>query len=76
MLVTQKMVGLPWISVRDRFPLDGHECALSVVLPDSCELRRAIGCRLNGNWKIQDSALARCDVRAWLELPVPTESSV
>jgi hypothetical protein len=76
MLVTQRMVGLPWISVKDRFPLDGHECALSVVSPDSCELRRAIGCRLNGNWKIQDSKLARCDVRAWLELPVPTENSV
>ena len=70
MLVTKKMVGLPWISVRDRFPLDGHECALVCRIPDSCDLRRAIGYRLNGNWKIQDSALMRCDVRAWLELPL------
>jgi hypothetical protein len=70
MLVTQKLIGLPWISVRDRFPLDGHECALVCYAPDSCEPKKGIGYRLNGNWKIQDSALARCDVRAWLELPL------
>jgi hypothetical protein len=69
MLVAEKIVGLPWISVRDRFPFDGHECALICCTPNSNELKRAIGCRLHGKWEIQDSALVMCDVRAWLKLP-------
>jgi hypothetical protein len=37
--------------VRDRFPLDGYECALVCYAPDSGEPKRGIGYRLNGNWK-------------------------
>jgi hypothetical protein len=55
--------------VRDRLPFDGHECALIYGSPNSNDPRRAIGCRLHGNWKIQDYALANYDVRAWLRLP-------
>ena len=73
MLVAEKAVGLSWVSVRDRLPFDGHECALICCAPNSNDLRRAIGCRLHGNWEIQDSALTTCDVRAWLKLP-PTPS--
>jgi hypothetical protein len=69
MLVAEKTVGLSWVSVRDRLPFDGHECALICSAPNSNELRRAIGCRLHGNWQIQDRALTTCDVRAWLKLP-------
>jgi hypothetical protein len=69
MLVAENTVGLSWVPVRDRFPFDGHECALICSNQNSSELRRAIGCRLHGNWEIQDSALATCDVRAWLKLP-------
>jgi hypothetical protein len=69
MLVAEKTVGLLWVSVRDRLPFDGHECALICSTPNSNELRRAIGCRLHGNWQIQDRALTTCDVRAWLKLP-------
>jgi hypothetical protein len=28
MLVAEKAIGLSWVSVRDRLPFDGHECAL------------------------------------------------
>lgn len=66
---TEGKVGLAWVSVRDRLPFDGHECALICGSPNSSDLRRAIGCRLHGNWEIQDCALANCDVRAWLRLP-------
>jgi hypothetical protein len=69
MLVAEKAVGLSWVSVRDRFPFDGHECALICRDPSSNDLRRAIGCRLQGDWEIQDTALVECDVRAWLKLP-------
>ncbi len=54
MLVAEKSVGLSWVSVRDRLPFDGHECALICRNPKSNYLRRAIGCRLHGNWEIQD----------------------
>ena len=66
---TEGKVGLGWVSVRDRLPFDGHECALICANPSSNDLRRAIGCRLHGNWEIQDYALANYDVRAWLRLP-------
>jgi hypothetical protein len=33
MLVAEKMVRLPWISVRDRFPFDGHECPVILLSP-------------------------------------------
>jgi hypothetical protein len=69
MLVTEKTVALSWVSVRDRLPFDGHECALICRSPTSNELKRAIGCRLHGKWEIEDCALATCDVRAWLKLP-------
>ena len=69
MLVAEKTVELSWISVRDRLPFDGHECALICRNPNSSELRRAIGFRLHGNWEIQDCALVNFDVRAWLKLP-------
>ncbi len=69
MLVTEKTFGLLWVSVSDRLPFDGHECALICRNPNSHELRRAIGCRLHGNWEIQDCTLVKYDVRAWLKLP-------
>jgi hypothetical protein len=69
MLVAEKTVSLSWVSVRDRLPFDGHECALICRNPDSDELKRTIGCRLHGNWDIQDRALVNSDVRAWLKLP-------
>jgi hypothetical protein len=69
MLVAEKTVDLSWISVRDRLPFDGHECALICRNPNSKELRRTIGFRLHGNWEIQDGAMVNCDVRAWLKLP-------
>jgi hypothetical protein len=69
-LVAEKtVVALSWVSVRDRLPFNGHECVLICRNPNSNELRRAIGCRLHGNWEIEDCALANCDVRAWLKLP-------
>jgi hypothetical protein len=69
MLVAENMVGLSWVSVRDRLPFDGHECALIYRNPKSNDLGRAIGCRLHGNWEIQGHTLVNCDVRAWLRLP-------
>ena len=69
MLVAEKTVGLSWVSVRDRLPFDGNECALICRHPNSHELRRAIGGRLHGNWAIHDCALVNYDVRAWLKLP-------
>ena len=69
-LVAEKtLVALSWVSVRDRLPFNGHECVLICRNPNSNELRRAIGCRLHGNWEIEDCALVNCDVRAWLKLP-------
>jgi len=69
-LVAEKtVVALSWVSVRDRLPFNGHECVLICRNQNSNELRRAIGCRLHGNWEIEDSALVNCDVRAWLKLP-------
>ncbi len=68
MLVAEKAVGLSWVSVRDRLPFDGHECALICRNLDSNKLRRAIGGRLHGNWEIQDGALVKYDVCAWLKL--------
>src|SRR5438067_2380858 len=52
MLVAEKAVGLSWVSVRDRLPFDGHTCALLCRNPQSNELRRAIGCRLHGEWEL------------------------
>jgi hypothetical protein len=69
MLVAEKPIALSWVSVRDRLPFDGHECALVCRNPQSSYLTRAIGCRLHGNWEIQDQSLVNCDVRAWLRLP-------
>ena len=69
MLVAEKAVGLSWVSVRDRLPINGHTCALLCRNSLSNELRRAIGCRLHGEWEIQDRALMNSDVRAWLKLP-------
>ncbi len=69
MLATERTAGLSWVSVRDRLPFDGHECALICRNSNSTDLRRAIGCRLHGNWEIQDYALVNCDVRALLKLP-------
>jgi hypothetical protein len=69
MPVPEKTVGLSWVSVRDRLPFDGHECALICRNPNSNDLRRAIGYRLHGDWEIQDRALMNFDVRAWLKLP-------
>jgi hypothetical protein len=70
MLVAEKaVIALSWVSVRDRLPFDGHECVFICRNPNSNELRRAIGCRLHGNWEIEDRALENCDVRAWLKLP-------
>jgi hypothetical protein len=69
MLVAEKTAGLSWVSVNERLPFDGHECALICRNQKSNDLRRAIGCRLHGNWEIQDHSLANCDVRAWLKLP-------
>ena len=69
MQVVEKAVGLSWVSVRDRLPFDGHECALICRNLNSSDLRRAIGCRLQGSWVIQDCGLMNCDVRAWLKLP-------
>jgi hypothetical protein len=68
MLVAENKAGLSWVSVRDRLPFDGHECALICRHPNS-DLRRTIGCRLHGSWEIEDGALAKCDVLAWLKLP-------
>jgi hypothetical protein len=75
MLVAENTVGLSLVSVRDRLPFDGHECALIYRNPQSDDLKRAIGCRLHGTWEIQDSAVVNCDVRAWLKLP-STRSNV
>ena len=69
MLVAEKAVGLSWVSVRDRLPFDGHECALICRNPKSNYLTRAIGCRLHGNWEIKDYLQANFEVRAWLKLP-------
>jgi hypothetical protein len=58
---------------------DFHLMVMNVLLicrnPSSTDLTRAIGCRLHGNWEIQDRALANSDVRAWLKLP-STPSSI
>ena len=70
MLVAEKtVVALSWVSVRDRLPFNGHECVFICRDPNSNELRRAIGCRLHGNWEFEDRALVNCDVCAWLKLP-------
>ena len=70
MLVAENKAGLSWVSVGDRLPFDGHECALICRDLNSNELRRAIGCRLHGNWEIEDCALVKCVVLAWLKLPL------
>jgi hypothetical protein len=57
------------VGVSDKLPFDGHECTLICRDLNSSELRRAIGCRLHGNWKIEDCALVKCVVLAWLKLP-------
>ena len=48
-----------------------------IVVPESVGvyLSRAIGCRLHGEWEIQDRALRNSDVRAWLKLP-PTPPNI
>src|SRR5450432_3421739 len=68
MLVAEQTVGLSWVSVKDRLPFDGHECALIYRDPTSNNLRRTIGCRLHGNWEIENCAPGNWDVRAWLKL--------
>ena len=74
MLIAEKVVGLSWISVRDRLPFDGHECALIYRDLKSNYLKRTIGCRLHGNWEIENCAPKNCDVRAWLKLPpIPSD---
>ena len=75
MLVAERAVGVSWVSVRDRLPFDGHTCALLCRSLQSSELSRAIGCRLHGEWEIQDGALRNSDVRAWLKLP-PTPPNI
>jgi hypothetical protein len=57
MLVAEKLVTQTWVSVRDRLPFDGHECALICRSRNSNDLRRTIGCRLHGNWEIQDQSM-------------------
>jgi hypothetical protein len=69
MLVAERTFAVSWVSVRDRLPLDGHECALIYRDPNSNNLKRAIGCRLHGSWEIQDCAPVECHVLAWLKLP-------
>src|ERR1700730_6109687 len=69
MVGAEKAVGLSWVSVRRQLPFDGHECALICRNPNTNDLRKTIGCRLHGNWQIQDSTLQKYDVRAWLKLP-------
>jgi hypothetical protein len=69
MLVAENKASLSWVSVSDRLPFDGHECALICRDLSSSDLRRAIGCRLHGNWEIEDCALVKCVVLAWLKLP-------
>lgn len=66
---TEGKVGSAWLSVRDRLPFDGHEYALICLSPTPNDLRRALGCRLDGNWNMQNYALANYDVRARLRLP-------
>jgi hypothetical protein len=68
MLVAENKASLSWVSVSDRLPFDGHECALICRDLNSSDLRRAIGCRLHGNWEIEDCALVKCVVLAWLKL--------
>ena len=60
---------LSWVSVRDRLPFDGHECARFCRSRNSNDLRRTVGRRLHGNWEIQDQSMVNCEVRAWLKLP-------
>ena len=67
MLVAEKTIELSWVSVRDRLPFDGHECAVICRNPKSSYLTRAIGCRLHGNWEIQDDSLVNCDVQRVVE---------
>ena len=61
MLVAEKAVGVSW--------------ALLCRNPKSNDLSSAIGCRLHGEWEIQDRALLNSDVRAWLKLP-PTPPNI
>jgi hypothetical protein len=37
MLVAEKTIELSWVSVRDRLPFDGHECALICRGGDCCQ---------------------------------------
>ena len=74
LVFADQTVGLSWVSMRDRLPFDGHECALIYRDAKSNDLRRAIGYRLHGNWEI-DGAPVNCNVRAWLKLP-PTPSDL
>jgi hypothetical protein len=69
MLVAENPATLSWVSVRDRLPFDGYECALICRSRNSNDLRRTIGCRLHGNWEIHDQSMVSFDVRAWLKLP-------
>ena len=76
MLVAEKPIALSWVSVRDRLPFDGHECALICRSRNSNDLRRTIGCRLHGNWEIQDQStgelrgpcMAKTSFNAWQHL--------
>jgi hypothetical protein len=43
MPVPEKTVGLSWVSVRDRPPFDGHECALICRNPNSMNLEERLG---------------------------------
>ena len=43
MLVAENKAGLSWVSVRDRLPFDGHECALICRNPNSKILEERLG---------------------------------
>jgi len=55
MLIAERTVGLSWVSVRERLPFDGHECALICRNPNSNDLRRAIGCP--ASWKLGNAGM-------------------
>ena len=54
MLVPEKtVVALSWVSVRDRFPFDGHECVLICRNPSSHGLKERLGVGFMGNGKLR-----------------------
>jgi hypothetical protein len=69
MLLTGSAVGLSWVSVNERLPLDCSECVLLCHSSDTNKLTKSIGRRLHGHWKTQESAFANYEVLAWLKIP-------